>query len=428
MIAHGHYNDGRSGAKGIEPEGIEVGVFDGTEYIFGAIERGSGISLHAVGEEGPVFVGYLPLIGDSEPEGLKAMPELGLLAAADEELGKIVFYAADLPSTYPSIQRSTPADISGPIGWGALSGFVDATGSMLYAVPDSAYQSSVYVLDVASEPADVVDETPVTDPDALLPDYLRSDEGRALLDLEGVATADDGLWLVSEGETRPDNNVRPNLLVRVNSNGVIQEVIELPFPKQEVALVDEDGNPTGEVREISENANRFGFEGVTVAGDKVLIAFQRTWGDDPPGIARIGEYDPSTGAWAFYGYELDASANNPGLSEIVALGAENFAVIERDGANGSVDPPDIFKTVKTFSIADATPTPNPTGEVVDLAPESMVTPAAEFIDLVGSTPGDDLEKWECLALKDGTLFVANDNDGAGESRLLRIEDFGADGE
>ena len=63
-----------------------------------------------------------------------------------------------------------------------------------------------------------------------------------------------------------------------------------------------------------------------------------------------------------------------------------------------------------------------------MALESIVTPAPEFIDPVGSTPGDDLEKWESLALKNGTLFVANDNDGAGEARLLRIEDFGTGNE
>ena len=73
-----------------------------------------------------------------------------LVFAADEELGKVVFYELGT-STYPNIARPTPSDptTAGSIGWGALSGYSDGPGTQLYAVPDDAYQSSVYSVDVA---------------------------------------------------------------------------------------------------------------------------------------------------------------------------------------------------------------------------------------------------------------------------------------
>ena len=158
----------------------------------------------------------------------------------------------------------------------------------------------------------------------------------------------------------------------------------------------------------------------TGASELVYVAFQRAWAGDPSNIARIGVYDPTADAWSFFGYPLDSGANDPGLSEIVALDDQNFAVIERDGSNGSVDPPALFKVVKTFSVSGVTPEPNPDGNVVPVLEASYVTPVQRF-DLVGSTPGDDLEKWECLVVKDDWVYAANDNDGAGETRLVSFE-------
>jgi hypothetical protein len=446
LVAHGHYQDGRSANKGAEFEGVESGVYNGSEYIFGAAERGAGITVQS-GDDFS-FVQLLPLIGESEPEGLLAIPELGLFAAADEENGKVVFYEYGT-TTYPNVARLTAfeEDIGtfGSIGWGALSGFGNGAGSSIYAVPDSAYASSVYELDVAgynppTTPATIVNEVSVTDPGELLPtnnfgeSYL-TDGDRALLDLEGVSVRLDGsgdpdwknlgAWLVTEGENRADRNVRPNLLVKIGANGVIQQVVTLPFTVQTIALTDDD-ELTGETRDVSSNINRFGFEGVTVTGSEatadelVYVAFQRTWAGDDPGIARIGVYDPGTGDWSFYGYELDGVADNPGLSEIVALDDTTFAVIERDGANGSVEASDgLFKVVRTFSIDGITPTANPADSVVNLtlASPSLVTPTTRF-DLVGKTPGDDLEKWEGLAVKGDTVYAGNDNDGFGETRLV----------
>jgi hypothetical protein len=439
-VAHGHYNDGRSGNKGVEFEGVESGVYGGTEYLFGAAERGAGVTVQRGDDYS--FVQLLPMIGDSRPEGLLAVPELNLLVAADEELGKVVFYELGT-STYPNIARPTPSDptTAGSIGWGALSGYSDGPGTQLYAVPDDAYQSSVYSVDVAGYTSGAValidGEIPVTDPNGLLPvnnkgqSYL-TDGIRALLDLEGIALQLDaggnrdlanGAWLVAEGDPRADSDPRPNLLVRIDGAGVIQEVVDLPFPKTTVTVIDDD-EVTDETREVSANASRFGFEGVTTtgsgAGELVYVAFQRSWATDPDNIARIGVYDPNADAWSFYGYLLDATANNPGLSEIVALDAQNFAVIERDGANGSVDAPDLFKVVKSFSIAGAVPVPNPEGVIAPLDPAARVTPVQRF-DLVGTTPGDDLEKWEGLAVKGDTAYAVNDNDGSGETRMVTFD-------
>ena len=74
LVAHGHYNDGRSANKGAE--------FEGVEYIFGAAERGAGVTVQTADDY--EFSQLLPMIRESEPEGLLALPELGLFVVADE--------------------------------------------------------------------------------------------------------------------------------------------------------------------------------------------------------------------------------------------------------------------------------------------------------------------------------------------------------
>ena len=159
-----------------------------------------------------------------------------------------------------------------------------------------------------------------------------------------------------------------------------------------------------------------GFEGVTTdrEGSQVFVGFQREWADDPAGLVRIGRYTPATQQWAFYHYPLDALEAAPdgawvGLSEITWIGNDTLLVVERDNlqrADAQV------KRLYSVSVAGFTPAP----------PGSM--PPALTKTLVRNLLAEDdyrLEKIEGAALrKSGELLVVNDNDGAGETRLLRL--------
>src|SRR5690606_18283381 len=116
---------------------------------------------------------------------------------------------------------------------------------------------------------------------------------------------------------------------------------------------------------------------------------------------RIGEYDVDAGEWNFYFYELDAdvggASGNTFLSELVHVGGDTFAVIERDqGWAASA----LNKTVRTFSLSTGIPN--------DLNSPVIKTTA---IDLLSDSFRFDQEKLEGLVYGGGSLFVINDNDG-----------------
>ncbi len=200
---------------------------------------------------------------------------------------------------------------------------------------DSFYQQSrLFELDTSHFPAVITDEI-----------ALHDETGETVdLDVEGLSVSkstEGGFWVVSEGAGSVDDPVRPvtslNLLLKVSDDGTIEETIELP----------------GEVNDLQ---RRFGFEGVAEDGPYAYVTFQREWVDDPDNHVRIGRYDTETKEWAFYYYLIDEpiSPNGGwvGLSEIVALGNDRFAVIERDNQGG---PDARIKKIYSFSVAGVEP-------------------------------------------------------------------------
>jgi hypothetical protein len=164
---------------------------------------------------------------------------------------------------------------------------------------------------------------------------------------------------------------------------------------------------------VNQQQRSNGFEGVTTNADgsQVYMAFQREWSDDLAGLLKIGHYTPVTQAWAFYHYPLDAAPDGGwvGLSEITWIGDDTFLVVERDNQQRHDAR---VKRLYTVSVAGITPTP--AGNTPPVLAKTLVR------DLVAK---DDyrLEKIEGAALtKSGELLVVNDNDGAGETRLLRL--------
>ena len=389
----GHYNEGRSENKGVEPESVEVGTFRGSDFLFVASERSNVVGVYNVDDGTPTPVQLLPTgIG---PEGLKAIPNRDLFVASTEtdvaDVGiptmiNIYTYAKGA-GTYPMISSVDDAE-GNPIPWVALSGMVGDPddSSKIYAVSDAFLAKGyVYTIDVGSSPARTVGRTQIVG-------------ASAALDLEGIAIGPDGSWwLGSEG----DSNTRPNLVLKVDPvSGLVVQEVALP-----AGLVDQRrGN---------------GIEGIAVTGvegaEFVYVAIQRAWpneGDEDGAETKIGRYDAADGTWGFVHYPLEAVGLGDwiGLSELTLLPDGRFAVIERDkgwgpttGFNAELkalfgvdlaaaefrayDDPDGLTTITKSLLRDVLP---------DLATKSVWT----------------AEKLEGVAIAaDGQVYVVTDNDG-----------------
>jgi len=402
-IRHGHFPEARADAKGSEPEGITSAMFGAQRLLFVGAERGSFVAVYELGGDKPVFKQLLPT--GIAPEGLLAIPQRNLFVAStenDEEWRAQIniFALKDKVSNYPSVvsapQKTGPLAGKAPIAWGALSGLAPhpTWKEWLYAVPDSYYRESrIYKLHVGAKPAVIANEIVLKKAGATV-DY----------DLEGIATCSDGhFWLASEGD---GTAAKPNLLIEADGDGTVLSEIALPA-------------------EVNALQKSNGYEGVAVtqcgADAQVYVAFQREWTGDPAGQVRIGEYRLATNQWRFFYYPLEAVESPAGgwvgLSELVSLGGERFAVIERDNQGG---PDARIKKVFEFSIAGLTPQPQ--GGVFPVVYKHQ---ALDLLPKLASYRGWVLDKLEGLAVAaDGKAYAVTDNDGvddaSGETRLLRL--------
>ncbi len=422
VVQHGHYPEGRSENKGNEPEGIEVGIFDDETLLFVGSERSGVVGVYEVRKRGKKvrakFRQMLPT--GYRPEGLLAIPSRDLFVVAAEEdalddkvRAAISIYAYDNEDQeYPTIVSRRVRTVDGegdirrlPIPWGALSGLAPdrKRPHIAYSVHDSAYgETGIFKINLNRDPALILSKTELTRNGELVND----------LDLEGITQRrGGGFWLVSEG----NDGGRENLLIRADSNGVILEEIQLPVS-------------------LKAQLVRFGLEGVTVTGrganERVYVAFQREWNDDPDDLVKIGQYNPNTGDWAFFHYPIEAPLSDNGgwvgLSSIDAIGGDWFVVIERDNQAGALA---TIKRLYVFSIAGLTPlahaTPLPALPVVS---KSLLR---DLIPDLEAPNGQVLEKVEGLSIsKSGELCIVNDNDAVddsnGETQLLclgEIEDL-----
>jgi hypothetical protein len=389
----GHYPEKRAGKKGAEIEGIATGRFGDDELIFAGSERGNFIAVYRADlNNAPHYLQLLPT--GSGPEGILPIPERNLLVVTSEkddaDTGVRTFiniyqYGAEMPA-YPQIASDSN------IGWGALSGLAAdrSNADILYTVHDSFYaQSRIYTVDIGSTPANITSEL-----------VLMKNGETVDYDLEGVATrADGGFWVVSEGAVGKSNN----LLIQVTPSGdVLQEVL-LPA-------------------NIRVHQAKFGFEGVASVGsgsdEKVYVAVQREWGDDPEGFVKIGEYAPATGVWQFFYYPLDNPVKGwVGLSELVAESADSFLVLERDNQQGEAA---TIKRVYRINLSSASPVAGMTYPVLN---KSLVR---DILPDLGQGTGWTPDKPEGMTLGlNGTLYIVTDNDGlddaVGETRFLRLQ-------
>lgn len=398
----GHYPEGRSAAKGNEPEGVEVGVFGKDTLIFVGSERSSLVTVWRDRGAGkaPEYLQALP--AGSGPEGLTAIPQRGLLVVASENDGaarsSVMIYqqGADVPA-YPTLMSSdSPA--GPPIPWGAISGTTAdrKQAGRLFAVTDSVYATTrILEIDTNFTPALITNAMTVTK------------DGKPVgYDGEGIAQrADGGFWVASEGD--PDKKPAPlrNMLFRLNAKAEVQEEIELP-------------------EALARHATRFGFEGVTITGtgdqEVVWLAVQREWKDDPKGFTKILRYTPATKTWGVLHYPLEAAKAEGGwvgLSEITAVGADTFVVIERDNQFGD----SALKTLHSFSVAGLT-AGAPGDAKVPVVSKRLLR---NLVPDLQKPHGYVLDKVESFAVDSaGQAFAITDNDGVdgsnGETQFLRL--------
>jgi len=385
LIRIGHYPEGRSDNKGVEPEALKYAEFDGQKLLFVGSERGSAIGVYDVANPAePKLLQILPSgIG---PEGLVAIPQRNLFASANEtDLGEdgaarahvMIFERAEGTAAYPTLV-STGEDL---IGWGALSGLtVDpANASVLYGISDSAYgsQPSIFRIEAAAKPATITRKIVVS----------KDGQPAEKLDLEGIAAdGQGGFWLASEGDAEKEI---PHQILHVDAEGAIAEQIELPA-------------------ELTAGATRFGLEGITLAEDgKLWMAVQREWKDDPKGQTKLLQFDPASGEWAGIRYPLEKGEGWVGLSEIAIHGG-NLYLIERDNLIGQAAK---LKQVTSVALADLKP--------AALGGELPVVEKKVVRDLI-----PDLKQWngyvqdkvESLAITpEGMAWVATDNDGVDDA-------------
>jgi hypothetical protein len=404
LIRAGHFPQGRAENKGVEPEGLEVGVVDGRTLLFVGAERANAVAVYDVTDPSadPELLQVLPTgIG---PEGIVATTD-GLLAVTSEVDGPadefavralITLYQAGAGGDWRYPMLVSADDANGrPIPWVAMSGLAgDPTDPMtVWAVSDSYLaQPALYRIDVSSTPAVITERIAVGGvgvEDQLTGDY----------DLEGVAVRPEGgFWLASEGRVA-DEGSRPNLIIRTDASGAVQEAFGLP-------------------EAITAGATSSGFEGVAVTGtaeggdEAVWVAIQREWEDDTAGVVKLGRYDVAAGTWSFAGYPLETPTSPAGgwvgLSEITALPDGRLLIVERDNQLGQE------ATIKHLTSVDpSSVTWVAAGEPLPVLEKTVVRDVLPALDAASISVPDKLEGVAVTA--DGQVWLATDNDGVDEN-------------
>lgn len=281
-------------------------------------------------------------------------------------------------------------------GWDNLSGLAadPKDSNILYAVPDKAVKpAEIVTIDLSQETPRAVNTTELTKDEETCKDLDLQN-----LDLEGIASTEDGYWIVSEGEVpepeKTEEKERLNLLLKVSKKGMCEKLVKLP-----------DLAPA--------RFKKRGFEGVTVGENgKVYIAVQSSLENDTTAgerRTRIAEYDPATDSWDYYFYELAEPEGTAeiGINELLYLGGNRFAVIERDNKE-SCDAK--TKRIHTFTLPPADGTRRLVkDEGIDLIKyfNRAGVPVANQVEGLAITPDDK-------------VYVVTDNDKGETTRLLYL--------
>ena len=412
----GQYSDARSASRGVEMEGLDTGVFGDREFAFVASERGGFLAVYDITKPlVPSLVQLLPT--GVRPEGVLAIPSRRLLLTADEGDGVsgTISIFEGIGGLFTGTYKQPVLRAASSDGFFAgLSGLAaDPTRERaLFAVPDDALVSTIYRIEALGKRASIVKHAAVTKGGA-----------QAKYDLEGIAfdssiqapAPSGGFWLAAEGNARfGASNYLPNLLVQTDGAGAVLDEIRLP----------EDVDPSTKPASADGKIRNNGLQGVCVSSDgrHVLACIQREYLNEPAvrGIlhTRIARWSLETDAWEFFLYPLEITTlagDSIGLAELVNLGMDSYAVIERDRQLGSLA---AVKRVYLFRLDGVVPFPGVVGPSSDLT--GKVIQKRLLTDVLDDfTP---FERVDGLALTRGrTLWAVLDNNaGAIEPRFVRL--------
>ncbi|MFO1037336.1 MAG: esterase-like activity of phytase family protein [Geminicoccaceae bacterium] len=405
-MSAGHYPVTRATQRGVEPSAVMASTFGGRRLIVVGAKAGNFAAVYAPSPRG-ASLDYVQLLPTGVgPDGILAIPQLGLLVVATSidrpaegirSQLDIYRYGYDKPG-YPTLVSIPDPDVAAPIGWGALSGLTadPKNDERLYTVNGGFYDvSRVYGIDTSREPARIIGFNDVTR------------QGQPIgYDVQGVAAEPGGgFWLAAQGDPEAEQPLRRlNLLVQLDPSYAV--IGEIPLPKT-----------------LADLAPRAGFQGVASSGEgaekRLAVVFARPWKDDPEGFAKIGFYDPRQRTWTFALYPLEVAADGTTtmLADIASLGEGRFAVIEGDDRSG---PEAAVKQVNVISLDGVEP--KPYGQEL---PRLVKTRGIDLLPLLqaghGWTPG----KPSGLAVGgDGELYMVTDNEGlekaTGETRFLDL--------
>lgn len=384
-VQTGLHNEGRSEAKGPEPEGLAITEIGGRPTALVASERSNFVAVYDLGDvTAPKFVQILPTTPG--PEGIVPVPQRDLLVIASETddaearvRASVTIYGYGEPfagnggtPAFPSIVSAEKEGV--PIGWGALGALSadPAYENRLFTATDIAYgPARVLGVDVSRSPAVIDTEIPVTENGAPV-----------TLDIEGVsARPAGGFALAVEGAEGAGNEV-----VLTAADGAIEQRIALPA-------------------DIAAGLGSQGLEGVAVDGDAIWVVLQREVKGDPKGVARIGRY--ANGQWEWFGYELATTGTEGdwiGLSEIVVHDS-GLLVLERDKLNG---PDAALKAIYRVDLPSGAGVTG-AGEAPKVLPKK---PVRDLLPDLRATNGFVQEKVEGMTVGgNGNLYVVTDNDG-----------------
>jgi hypothetical protein len=404
----GAYPDARSANRGIEPEGCAAGPFGGVAYAFITGERNS--SLYVLDVSRPSAPVLKQLLGaPNRPESAAVIPSRGLLAVGGEGNGTTAGGGIWLYESVTDARDAGHGDLvyaarSSGTSFGALSGLAYEPGTgFLLGIPDNAYlDARIWSFSVShvDRSLELMDEL-----------LRRNAQGEVLqgIDPEGLVVNPEGGYIVATEGTSANGGGGATCASNANSNRVLffTDAGTLNPAYGVGGVVDPPCGADVNAFDWTKMGSN-GFEGVTVVdsapattgGLKVYVAFQRPLTGEGM-TTRIGEYSVDSKTWNFYFHALDAdvggASGNTFLSELIHVGGDRFAVIERDQGIAAAA---LNKTVRVFSLG--------TGTVNDRTKPVSKTTA---IDLLADSFRFDQEKLEGLALGGGSLFVVNDNDG-----------------
>lgn len=283
---------------------------------------------------------------------------------------------------------------NGP-AWGTLSSLV-AHGrdpSRLYAVTDQdSPPLRIIEIEVTRQTARAVGQIEIQS------GGLDELQDLSWLDVEGLAAkADGGFWLASEGG---EGNDPPNMLIEVDHTGRALRTIHLPD-------------------QIAGMVRRQGFEGVALAREgaaagRLVIAFQSGLEGDGDDTTRLALVDPASGEWRFWRYPLEEVKQDDysGLSDILHLDGDRFALIERDG-RGKAHALKWITLVDLSSIKGASP-----GETPPVLKKTRVLDLVPMFLAAGRKVEKEIEGLAIAA--DGQVYAITDNDNERATLLLRL--------